>query len=126
MPKALAPLIAVALLACNRLPGGSGAREMVDFEQVSDEILTGSFVDTEELGAFLNRRAVAHTIREESDELMIVQPSVCAPRVGSDFKFGYLRLHGNSGPKIYLYRLYWGPMKPLCIEPDFAFKNPYG
>lgn len=126
MPKVMIALTAIALFACSREVGGSdGKRGMKSFEEISDVIMNGSFIDTEHLSRTLAEREVAYILTPVSEDYLMVNPTSRCQGFGSDFKLSYLRLEGVTGPKIYRYRLYWQQSGPLCIEEDFAFANPY-
>jgi hypothetical protein len=127
MPKVIVTLLTIGLAACNeRLPGSSGAQGVTNFEKLSDTIIKGSFHDIDQLTAVLAKQGVAYTLTPISEDFDVIEPTLCASKVGSNFNFAYLRLEGTTGPKVYRYRIYFDRSGPLCIEEDFGFANPYG
>lgn len=126
MSKMMVTLVVIGLIACNsQLSSSSGVPDVTNFEELSAAIMMGSFQDVRHLTEFLKKQGVKSTLTRVSEDFMKVDPTLCAGRVGSDFELAYLRLEGTTGSKVYRYRLYWHRSEPLCIEEDFAFKNPY-
>jgi hypothetical protein len=126
MPKMISLLIATVLLGCTQKPAGDGSRgSMQNLEDISKEIMNNSFKDIDQLTGFLKTRGVSFGFRVVTEDYLEVKPTLCVNVLNEDFRFGYLILEGSAGPKMFRYRVYWTASGPVCIEEDFAFKNPY-
>jgi hypothetical protein len=117
---------ALALAACGAEPiGNEGSGNLRKVEAISGEMMATHFATVDDLHAFLKNRNIQYLFVPEDEPVLIVEPTLCASKVGDIFKFFHLRIEGTSGPKIYRYRVYESDSNPLCLEEDFGFKNPY-
>lgn len=98
---------------------------MRDVEAISSHIVGMRFTSDEQLRGYLEESGLEYVLEEQNDPILIVKPSHCKVGEVGSFRFSYLRLEGIKGAKLYRYRIYQVGRQALCIETDFAFKNPY-
>ena len=126
MLKNLIPFTAAAaLLGCK--PGSEPDQMMskASLESVSAELVTMSFNDEAQLRRFLDGRGVEYEIFEEMNPEIIPNSKSCKIDMDKSFGFFWLRLKKSAGNKIFRYAVFKQDADHLCIESDFAFKNPY-
>jgi hypothetical protein len=98
---------------------------MEHIEKASAAIASQSFESLGSLTALLDARHIEYVLTLEDNPAAWVEPHRCKLPGVRGWKLFFLRLSGTSGPKTFRYRIYVPPEGNLCIEEDFAFKNPY-
>jgi hypothetical protein len=94
-------------------------------ENLSARILRERFETLADLTQLLDGKKIKYILVAEDDTNPAVPPSSCKDKAGESFKFFAMKIRDVPGPKTYRYRIYESATGPLCIETDFAFKNPY-
>lgn len=117
--------VALSLAACGSPQPTSQGKVMTDVSHISDAIMKESFSSLDDLKRYMDNAGIAYSLETETDPLLVVQPSRCAVDDATQLRFSYMRLERTKGAKVYRYRIYESGSKPLCIEEDFGFKNPY-
>jgi hypothetical protein len=124
--KVIAALAVVVLLGCKPQADDHQMNERQrDAEEISKSITHSRFDDLVQLKRHLDEKGVKYTILEENDPNLMVVSASCRSKIRDKFRFFFLKLNDVPGPKLYRYGIYQGDSGPLCIEPDFSYKNPY-